>query len=375
MKFTMSTKPLVDALALGIIPANVSKFYKKSCLAQISVVDPSTFQINLEAASICSEIQLKGAISDGVFESPTTRFVDNVLLKQLLSTIDTATVSFEFVDNGVVIHAGKSKFTLSQLVETDEIELIRPDSTMLSSNSVSIDKSGWNFIKANQMYAISLAFIHPVYTYVWVGQSGDVLVCDYDNGLFTHSVKSNLNQTCLLKDTIINLLTSVPDGSTFYQHDNHYLVHVKTDGYEMLSQFSPKYETDADTGDYHSDMIMMMLEHSNADAIRVNVAALNRVLNQAELLASSSEDTIMFRVDNNQVTLRDSNVNCTISTEGTAPESYEVLFKTTLLKSVINHYQSEDLVSICPIVQDDHTVGIIVWNKDVETAVAGTDNA
>lgn len=373
MKFTMSTKPLVDGLALGIIQANISKFYKKSCLAQLSVVDPSTFQINLEAASICSEIKIKGTVSEGSFSGHVTRFVDNVLLKQLLSTIDTSTVSFEFIENGVTIHSGKSKFNLPQLVETDEIELVRPDASLLSTSKVSIDQSVWSFVKANQMYAISLAFIHPVYTYVWVGQNGDVLVCDYDKSLFTHSKKSNLGQTCLLKDTVINLLTSVPEGSTFYRGDNKYLVHVKTDGYEMLAQFNPKYESDDDTGDYHSDMIMDMLAHSNGNAVRVNCAAMNKVLSQAELLASSNEDKIELIVDRDKIVLNDSNVDCSISTEGVSPETYSIMFKTTTLRSVISHYPADGVISICPIKQDDQFVGIIVFTDDLTTAIAGVD--
>ena len=99
MTFTCNTKPLIEALSLGVINSNISKFYRKSCLAQISGDSSDTLVINLEASYIYSEIRLKG-YKEGEGDIPTV-FVDNSLLKSLVSTFENATTTFEFTDSGI----------------------------------------------------------------------------------------------------------------------------------------------------------------------------------------------------------------------------------------------------------------------------------
>ena len=121
MKFTVSTKPLQDGLSLGVIKSNVSKFYQKSCLAQITA-DKHTLTINLEAASITSELLFKGV---GEGEDKVTTFVDCLMLKDLVSTLDNNTTILEFVDGGVILISGKSKFTLPQMIDESDLEIGR----------------------------------------------------------------------------------------------------------------------------------------------------------------------------------------------------------------------------------------------------------
>lgn len=371
MKFTVSTKPLSDGLNLAIVNANVSKFYRKSCLAQLTV-DGNTLKINVEAAFILSQITLKGKadISEGLGSS--TIFVDSLLLKQLVSTFESPVTTLEFTETGLILHSGKSKFTLPKLVEGDELSLSSPRVDGVEGLGVEIDKSDWKFIKDYQMYAIAMSFIHPVYTRVWVGAEGDVLVGDFDNSLFTHSKKNNLGTTCLLSDTIINLFNSLPEGAKLAKKDKSYVIQVSTDGFNFASEFTPQYEDDENVGSYNSDIILTMMNHPEVKSVSVSTSAVNKFLSQADLLSSNTEDTITFSVEGNQLTLHDNNVDCKIDVDKVSETSYSVQFKTALLKSVMSNYTDEK-VNVSPMEQGDEVVGITVWTDSLTTVLAGID--
>lgn len=369
MKFTLSTKPLSDALALGVVNANISKFYRKSCLAQVTA-SKSDLIINLEASFILSEIRLKGS---GDAETTETIFVDSLLLKQLVSTFDTSTVTLEFTEGGLILYSGKSKFTLPKMVDGDELSLNTPSIPGESANAIKVDKADWKFIKDYQMYAIAMSFIHPVYTRVWVGSNGDVLVGDFDNSIFTHSEKNKLGDTCLLSDTVINLFNSLPEGAELYKSEKSYMIKVATDGFEFIAEFTPQYESDEGVGSYHSEMILDMVEKPAEGSIKLSTAAINKFLSQAELLKSSAEDVITLYVnDNNQIGLKDSNVDCIIDVEGKISEPFKVNFKTSLLKSVFSNYTDES-IKLAPMISEDEVVGVLVWNKELTTVLAGVD--
>lgn len=376
MKFTLSTKPLIDALNLGIVNANVSKFYQKSCLAQISATR-NTLKINLEAASVITEIILRGS-GDEDIETPVSVFVDSLLLKQLVSTFEVSTTTIEYTEGGLILHSGKSKFTLPKMLDNDAgLELSspkKPDSFM-AAHTIEIDKSDWKFIKDYQMYAIAMSFVHPVYTRVWVGENGDVLVGDFDNSVFTHSGKSKLGKTCLLKDTIINLFNSLPDGAKLVSLRDSYLITLVTDTFEFASEFTPEYESNPDVGSYNSEIILGMMNKLEEKAAKVNVAAINKFLNQAALLSNSTEDTINFGVHDKEMTLVDANVDCKLPVESNSTMSYSVKFKTALLKSVISNLDEEDIY-IAPMCNDEEgldVIGITLWTKNMTTVIAGLD--
>lgn len=372
MKFIVNTKPLSDGLDLGVINANVSKFYSKSCLAQVTATK-HTLRINLEAAFILSEIRLKGS---GDSDTTETVFVDSLLLKQLVSTFESSTVTLEFSEGGLILHSGKSRFTLPKMMDEVDLELKVPKLPDYATDPIKINKDDWKFVKENQMYAIAMSFIHPVYTKVWVGNDGDVLVGDFDNSLFTHSKRSKLGNTCLLSDTIINLFNSLPDGAQLIQSDKSYLINVKTDGFEYISEFTPQYESDEDVGSYNSDIILGMMNPSQSESefgsVKFNAPAVTKFLSQAALISSGSDDVIKFSIgEDSQLSLEDRNVNCKLAVTGNVQSAYSVEFKTALLKSVISNY-SED-VSVSPMIQGDEIVGIVLWDKNLTTVIAGVD--
>ncbi len=366
MKFQTNTKPFADALALGIINSNVSNFHKKSCIVQVSA-DSNMLKINIEASRICTEIHLKGS-GEG---EPATIFVDSLLLKQLASTLESSTITLEFEEGGLIIQSGKSRFTLPKMLDVTEFELRSPVLPDYNPTSIDIDKSDWKFIKDNQMYAISMAFVHPVYTRVWVGEKGQVLVGDFDSSLFTYSNKSKLGTTCLLQDSIINLFNSLPEGAKLIKVEKDYLVQLSTDGYSYVTQFTPEYEYDDNVGSYNAAIFLEMMQHPDTFST-VSVSAVTKLLNQAILLSSTSEDSIKWKVSNNVLNLKDRNVDGNIPVDGEESIDYSVEFKLESLRKVIANYNDET-VCISPMSQDDQVIGILVWNKDLTTIIAGVE--
>lgn len=369
MNFTLSTKPLADALALGVINSNVSKFYSKSCIAQITATE-SSLTINLEAARIVSEIVLKGK---GDEVGPVSVFVDSLLFKQLVSTFETSTVTLEFADGGLILHSGKSKFTLAKMADGEELSLKKLTNSLYVPMSVTFDKADWRFIKDRQMYAIAMAFIHPIYTRVWVGSDGGVIVGDYDNGLFTYSQKNKLNSTCLLSDTIINLFNSIPDNSKLSKvSDTKYQITVENDGFVLRAEFTPEYEDDENVGSYMSGSIISMMDTDPDSAVSVNTGVLKKFLSQADLLSTGSDATIKLGVSAGQLYLKDSNVDCNVEVAGNRDIDFSLEFKTAFLKSVIADYPDES-VFIRPVYQDSEITGILVWSAELTTVLAGVD--
>lgn len=363
MKFICNTKPFADSLDLGIINSNVSNFHQKSCTVELTASD-KMLKINIEASQIFTEIHIPGK-GEG---EPSSIFVDSLLLKNLASTFESSTVTLNFEENGLIITSGKSKFTLPKMVEGGDFDLKAPQVPENLDGAIDIDQADWKFIKEYQMYAISMAFINPVYTKVWVGENGDVLVGDFDNSLFTHSVHSKLGKTCLLSDTIINLFNSLPAGSKLIPLDDSYVIQLKTDSYEYLTQFTPLYESDESVGSYNSDIFLGMMQHSE-NGVKVNTVALTKALNQALLLSTNTQDSIFFSFADGVLHLTDKNVDCSIEVEGVSND-FKVEFNLERLKKVIANY-SDETINFIPMMQDNEVVGIMVWNSQLTTIVAG----
>lgn len=368
MNFVLSTKPFCDALNLGIVNSNVSKFYQKSCLAQVTA-SRTNLTVNLEASNIVSEVKMRGS---GDEDTVVSTFVDSLLLKQLVSTFDSATTTVEFTEGGLILHSGRSKFNLPKMSDASDMELNKPSILHSSVSGVDIDKAGWKFVKEHQMYAIAMSFIHRVYTNVWASADGHVIVGDFDNSLFTYSKNSKLNKTCLLPDTIINLFNAIPDGAKLYNNDKSYIIQLTTDGYEYLSEFTPNYEDDERYGSYNSDMILDMMNVDENSSVSFKVSSLTRFLNQAALLSTSSEDTIKLSVSGKELSLTDNNVDCKLPLDKESSESYCIEFKTALLKSVINNMDSDD-VKMMPMKQDDEYVGVIIWTPNMTVVLASVE--
>ena len=215
MKFTTSTKPLKTALGLAVVGKNVDKNIQKSTVVQLTA-DNKTLRINTEAASIRTEVTLYGTGDGGA----ASIIVDAVTLKNLISTIDAQQIDLDFSNpNCVSVISGTSYFKIAKILDTAEVSLHRPMG--VSGDGADVNKSEWQFITAHQSFALptnTAAF--PQYNNVWVSENGDVLTGDMVSQMFTHSQKSNLRDTYLLTESIVNLLCSVPDGSKISKGDD-----------------------------------------------------------------------------------------------------------------------------------------------------------
>ncbi len=368
MKFTLSTKPLSDALDLGVIPGNISKYYRLSCLAQLTATRQE-LRINLEASNVVTELTLVGT---GDEDGPVTGFVDCLVLKQLVGTFEANTTTIEYTEGGVILHSGSSKFTLPFLAESADGELRRPQAAPEGAATVPVDLKDWKFIKDYQMYAVALSFVHPIYTNAWIGQDGDVIVGDFDNSLFTFSKKSKLGRTCLLPDTIINLFNSLPEGANITLMDKSYRIDLKTDAYQYTSEFSPKYEDEDNNGNYSAAAIMGSLQKSEENSIKVPVAPIAKVLSQADLLSSSGDNKIQFNVVGDQLRIYDDNVDCKVKFEGNCPE-FNIPLNSSQFKSIIGHVD-EDTIKISPAWMDNSVAGLTIWTDNLTVMVGAVDS-
>lgn len=367
MEFVCNTKPLADALSLGVINANVSNYFKKSSVAQITATK-NNLVIQLEANHIVSQIRLKGSGSE---DTAVTAFVGSLLLKQLVNTFESSTTTIEFVEGGIVLHSGKSKFTLPNVFsDSEEISLATPNMGSISdSDFMEVNKSDWKFIQDNQMFAIAMSFVSPVYTLVWMGDDKNVLVGDFDNGVFTKSTRSKFTAPCMFFDTVINLLASLPEGAKMAKVGDNYLVTVNTEGFSYVAEIQPEYET-GEYGSYNSGIILTTFDYSEG-SVSVAPSAINKFLSQADLLTTSTEDTMKIHCIGNDLHMSDSNVNCRLSVTGDCPE-FEIEVKTKLLKSAFSKY-SDETIKIAPRVVDAEVVGLNIFNDDLAVVIAGVD--
>lgn len=368
LKFECNTKPLSDSLNLGIINSNVSNFHKKSCIVELTGA-ADVLRINIEASNICTEITIPGK-GEGLFEG--SLFIDSLLFKQLIATLESPTVTLEFNDWGLTIRSGRSKFNLAKMVDESDFELNRPAIPEYNANELELNKNEWKFVQDYQMYAIAMSFINPVYTNVWVGEDGDVIVGDFDESLFTYSKKNSLNTTCLLPDTIIHLFNSLPEGASLVPlPDKSYIIKIDTDGYTYTTQFKPLFEDENDVGNYNSSIFIEMMNHPDNYSI-IDTPSISKALSQASLLSSGTDDKVTLMVDGNNFALVGSNISCQVSAGGNYTGKYECEFKLESIRKVISNYDDEDLC-ISPVVRDDDIVGILAWDDDLTTIVAGVE--
>ena len=366
MIFQTNTKPLNDALTLGIINSNVTNYDKRSNVVQLTMTTEKLI-INIEASRIRTQIEVLGT-GDAEY---ATIFVSSTMLKQLMSTITSPTVSLEFSDSGLNILLGRSKFTLAKMLDASEIELTAPEiPENYMDNAVSIDRSTWKYVKENQMYSIATSFSHPVYQNVWIGSGNDILVGDYDNSIFTYATVPTFGDQCLISPTILNLLISLPDGAKISKIDKSYLVFVTLNSFSYVTQFLPMYEGDDGIGSYNSDIFLGMMKHEDDGSISVNASDVTRYLAQAEMLNKETIPVIEFIVEDDCIRLKDRNVDCVVSINDNPEFKYSTKFKTALLKKLMSNY-GDQMVHIKPLVDENNEVsGILVWDIVLTTVLA-----
>lgn len=370
MNFKLNTKPLNDALGLGIVNANISKFYSKSEVAQLTL-SANELKINLEAANIATEIKLKG-IGEGIVQ-PITLFVDCVTFKSLVNTIDTNIIELEPQDNSLLVRAGKSKFTLAGKSDESEFTLRTPEAVDLSTVSTRpINKEYWKFVKTHQLFAIAVSEVWPVYNKIYVSEDDLAIIGDLENGTFTKSEMSDLKTTCLLTETTVNMFNAVPDGAVIYAVGEDFGVHVKTDSYELVSQFTPVYESTEDGIDYNVGLILGTFNTTGENVLEVELAAMQKALTQAVLLSTSGEFKLMLEVADNTVKIHNEVINCKVKAKSGTSVDYSMEISVPKLQAIMSHC-CEEAVKIAPYESEGEIVGILVDSGDVQFVQAAAE--
>jgi hypothetical protein len=374
MKFTVSTAPLKNVMNLGIIKSNISKFYYRSNIVQITA-DRDTLKLNIEAASIKTRMTLRGS---GDEDAVRTVMVECLKFKNLIDSIDSEIVSLEFIDGGLYVHTGTSKFAISQIIDANDAQLDEPVDNFDTANTITITSSDWQFINDHQMFAISTSEKRPVYKNVWVGSDNAAIVGDFDASLFTYSKHGNFDSSCLIPPTLINLFTSIPEGSTIAKIDKNYVLNIETDNYSMVTEFTPKYEDDETVGSYNSEIILNILKHPE-NFITLDINPIIKFINQTAIVNQSDAGKITdFILGDGKLLLN--NRSNSYSTEVDTDASYTVKFATAYLKSVLSNLD-DDKVNVAPMKRTvpgangqpatEITIGCIFWTDDLTIVLAG----
>lgn len=364
MKFTVNTKPLKSALSITIVDSNVSKFNQVSTLVQLTMSN-TKLTINTEAVAIKSEVSIFGS-GDG----NASILIDALLFKKLISTINSTQIDIEFTDDAVILKTASSSYSLPKILDVSQANISRPVSLTPEDieNAVESEKDSWKFIKSHQMYAVATTDEYPVYRYVFVGENGDVLVGDFKSSIFTHSTSKILNEDCLISESVVNLMNSVPDGAVITKKSDCYVIYAKTDAFEYISSFVPRYESD-EFGNYNHDIIIEVMSTFDKEHVTVNAQDIINVLNQAQIL-NNKLTKIDMSVNTDSILLSTDTMKSSIASDVTQKDSYKITMNPNSLRNVLSHCTDEKL-EIYPSTNNGEIVGIIILSGKLSVVVAG----
>lgn len=364
MKFSVSTKPLISGVNLAIVDANITRYYPKSSVVYISASN-TTLTIHHDGEFVSTSINFKGS-GDGADSSV---YVDAALFKKLVGTLSGSDrVVFEFTGDCLILHSGSSKYMLQKAASTmDFIPNVISEITSAELDmAITIDVSDWKAIKSSQLYVKSDASSNVLYTLVYVSSDGDALVCDMDNSLLTHSSISGIEETCMIQDTVVNVLASITSG-VLVKRDDKFVVASITDAYECLASFAPIYESD-EVGSYNADMIIGLMQSNNDTSMLAKTADLKKAMSQASMLAPRGY-TINCDFTGECIDFKTPTMECKIPVVNGPVNSYTLKFNPDLFGKVVSHLPGDD-VTIRPTYNDDEIVGI-TCECDYLTVVLG----
>ena len=367
--FTLSTKPLKNAISLAIIDSNVNQFVQKSMAVQLDMVD-SVLSITTEAAAISATVELHGSQNG----DNASAIIDATLFKKFVATITAQQITLDFQSNCLVVRTDKSKYTIPKIFDTAQMSLKKPDVADVSifDSAKTIDKKAWKFVKEHQLFARSQNTEMPVYTFVYAGDGGDILISDYKESIYTHSAISAtpFTDSCLITDTIVNLFTAMPDGAKIVQDGDSYFVNVHTDGYDYVAQFTPQYENDA-IGSYNAETIIPLFSIVGKPVSTVQVSEIKAMINQVSLLSNTRDNRIKCEVSADSVTFTSDNVNCVVPANGGSGDSYSLTLDFAQFKNIIASVPDVTF-GITPFIDEDGDVaGIIISSSNLTIVVAG----
>lgn len=351
MKFSVSTKPLKKAVDLTVIPKNVTATFQRSSLLQISATDKE-LKLNTESDSIQSEVILYGT---GTGE-PITICTDCIKFKSLISTISASQIDLDITESAITIHANKSTFTIP--LEANSVgRLAEPYHITKEelTQGIDVDNDCWSFIKDHQMFAVPKDTTLPVCRYTYLGEDGNSLTGNVDYSLFTLAPYSQFSSTSLVTNTIINLMTNLPETAKMLHHVDSYVIGAFVDSYEYRVQLTPKVESE-DVGYYNADMIMEIMNQDNG-GIKLSAKAIITALQQSNLLADANTPVSLI-CEADKVHLKDKRIDSVIDAEINA-EPFDVALVPEFFKSALTNVPDDD-ITIKPIFTEDELSGIVI---------------
>ena len=373
MKFSLNVAPLKDAMNLGIINSYISKLFEKSTVFELTV-EGYVLRLNTQATALLSESTILGNNEDN---GTASAIVDCVLFKSLISSIDGNEVTLDFQDTVLVVQSGRSKFNVPKLLnDEDGANLDRPvsEEELSSKFCGELHPEYWKYIQDHQLYAVAMSQIHKVYTRVWVSGDKGVLTGDPVNSLFTYQPTSDLDSSCLVSSTIVNLLAALEEGTKLYHvNSTTYAVVMDVDSFTFCSQFTVDLEDENGIGVYDSDMIFDMVLDETQKELPVSKSKMYANVKQASLFASASNPYVSIKTDSRGLVLVNDNVNCRICKE-VSDIDYEVTFTVSDLDSVISHMNEDDM-TVSPIVKgnDNEVFGLRFKSGDVIALIGGVE--
>jgi len=367
MRFTINTTPLQSVLDLVVVSNNISKFYARSTVLQISVDKENQLKFNSEADSVISEAIMKGQI-EGVVTSDSIAFVDAVLFKQLIDTFDSTTVSIEFKTDYITVYSGRSTFNVANLVAATDMQLKSPVEPV--GEECDLNSDIWKLVKDKQLYALSDNFVRLVYTYIYNG-SDKIITGDYIHSLFTLSKKGGLPSNCLLSTNIMNIILSVDSKSKIYHVGESFVIVDVNDAFKFTSELKPRYESDLALGSYNSDIIMDIFDNVGADGITIPLAKIKVLLSQTNILSEGDVPSIKWTCAKGKLKLLSDNVDGQIEGKLIGKSlNWELIFKLKIIIDVISNLEGEN-INIYPTFQEDVVNALIFKDESVSVILAG----
>lgn len=368
MKFTVNVQPLKDALSYTVVRENISKFFEKSTVVELTV-ENECLKVNTQATSLVSEAVVRGCCD---CQDIGRAIVDSTLFKSLVSSIDSVEVTLEFKETCVSVLSGKSTFDVPKLLsEEDDASLDKPVSCSAEDNSI-LNVDVWKSVQSNQLYAVASSMIRKAYTYVWMSSDKGVLTGDLDMSFFTHYPESDLPGTFLVKPTIVNMLASMPDGcEVVHVEDLTYQVRFDLDSFSFCAEFSLQHEGSEDIGEYDSEIILDMVEAKSDSNVKLLKSSLSSAVKKAQLFSSASKPYCTVTCSRKGMYVVTDNVDCMVCSDECEKE-YSSKFMVSDLDMVVSHMPSDE-VEVSPIVKQGEVFGLRFKCGSVTSLIGGVE--
>ena len=372
MKFNVNTKPLISAINYCLVKANISNANGTSLIAQITATKNELI-INHSAVSILSEVVIKGH-GDGEYAAV---IIDSLLLKQIIGTIKSDLVTLEFTESSIIIHAGKSVLYVSKLYDVSDDSRIPEPKKYSADSAYTINLAKWKYIKAHQLFAkpdISETTNNPVYSNVWFGSGSKCICGSVTNSLFAYSDNGDIQKPCMLTDTVVNMMVSMPDNAKITDDDETFNVFFETDAFSYNAQITPIFESE-NTGYYSSDAILGLMKIDSNNCVKTNINDFKTILAQAELLSTSRDPEISVEVTKDYIRCKDSRVDCNIkATSNTEITPYTVRFNPAKLKAIFSACPNPEIEISPSVIMDEDTnkteiTGLVIKSDDLYVVV------